>query len=68
DRPVKHLFRKRADGCVCPPEAPRCTCGGKPAITILTKKPIVPSEQECQENPPSRSVKLRVAEKLEDYP
>ncbi|MDD2297050.1 MAG: 16S rRNA (cytosine(1402)-N(4))-methyltransferase RsmH [Sphaerochaetaceae bacterium] len=68
DRPVKHLFRKRADGCVCPPEAPRCTCGGKPAITILTKKPIVPSEQECQENPPSRSAKLRVAEKLEDYP
>lgn len=67
DRPVKHLFRARADGCVCPPGAPRCTCGGKPAIKIITKKPIVPTETECRENPPSRSAKLRVAEKLEVY-
>ncbi len=66
DRPIKYLFRKRADGCVCPPEAPRCTCGGKPSIKILTKKPLVPSAQECQDNPPSRSAKLRVAEKVED--
>lgn len=64
DRPVKQLFRKRADGCVCPPEAPRCTCGGKPAIKIITKKPLMPTEGECKENPPSRSAKLRVAEKL----
>jgi 16S rRNA (cytosine1402-N4)-methyltransferase len=67
DRPVKHLFRSRADGCVCPPEAPRCTCHGKPAIKIITKKPIMPTELECRENPPSRSAKLRVAEKLEGY-
>lgn len=65
DRPVKYLFRRKADGCVCPPEAPRCTCGGKPAIRILTKKPVIPTEQECKDNPPSRSAKFRVAEKLE---
>jgi 16S rRNA (cytosine1402-N4)-methyltransferase len=65
DRPVKYLFRELAKGCTCPPEAPRCTCDGKPVIRIITRKPIVPSEQECQENPPSRSAKLRVAEKLE---
>jgi 16S rRNA (cytosine1402-N4)-methyltransferase len=65
DRPVKYLFRELAKGCTCPPEAPQCTCDGKPVIKIITRKPIVPSEQECQENPPSRSAKLRVAEKLE---
>lgn len=65
DRPVKQLLRKRADGCVCPPDTPRCTCGGKPAIKIITKKPIVPTEQECLQNPPSRSAKLRIAQKLE---
>ena len=65
DRPVKYLFRRKADGCICPPEAPRCTCNGKPAIKIITKKPIVPTEQECKENPPSRSAKFRVAQKLE---
>jgi 16S rRNA (cytosine1402-N4)-methyltransferase len=65
DRPVKYLLRKRADGCVCPPQAPRCTCGGKPSIKIITKKPIAPTDDECRQNPPSRSAKLRVAEKLE---
>ncbi len=64
DRPVKYLFRRKADGCVCPPEAPRCTCNGKPSIAILTKKPIVPTEEECQANPPSRSAKFRVAMKM----
>ncbi len=66
DRPVKYLFRRKADGCVCPPEALRCTCDGKPEIKIITKKPIIPSEEECMSNPPSRSAKLRVAEKLGD--
>lgn len=65
DRPVKYLFRRKADGCICPPEAPRCTCNGKPAIKIITRKPVVPTEQECKENPPSRSAKFRVAQKLE---
>jgi len=64
DRPVKYLFRRKADGCVCPPEALRCTCNGKPDIAIITKKPIVPTEEECKANPPSRSAKFRVAEKL----
>ena len=65
DRPVKQLFKRLADGCVCPPEAPRCTCGGTPSIKIITKKPVMPTEQECGANPPSRSAKFRVAEKLE---
>lgn len=66
DRPVKALFRQAAQGCTCPPEAPRCTCNGKPRIKLLTKKPLVPSDMECRDNPPSRSAKLRLAEKLED--
>lgn len=65
DRPVKYLFKQKADGCTCPPEAPRCTCGGKPVIRLITKKPVVPTDEECDMNPPSRSAKLRVAEKLE---
>lgn len=65
DRQVKQLLKKRAQGCVCPPDAPTCTCGKTGDITILTKKPIVPTQEECAVNPPSRSAKLRVAEKLE---
>lgn len=63
DRPVKHLFREREKGCTCPPKAPMCTCGKKSAIKIITRKPLIASDQECSENPPSRSAKLRVAQK-----
>jgi len=65
DRPVKYLFRQLSDGCVCPPQAPRCTCGGKPSIQIITRKPVAPTDEESRMNPPSRSAKLRVAQKLE---
>ncbi len=65
DRPVKYLFRERAKDCICPPKAPICTCGHVADITIVTKKPVVATEQECKENPPSRSAKLRVAMKKE---
>ncbi|MFA5570850.1 MAG: 16S rRNA (cytosine(1402)-N(4))-methyltransferase RsmH [Sphaerochaetaceae bacterium] len=65
DRLVKQTFRRLEKGCICPPEAIQCTCGKKPTIKILTKKPIVPTEQECIDNPPSRSVKFRIAKKLE---
>ncbi len=64
DRIVKQTYAKLAEGCVCPKSFPVCVCGNKPKIKIITKKPILPSEKELEENPRSRSAKLRVAEKL----
>lgn len=64
DRIVKWTFKDLAKKCTCPPEAIRCTCKAKPLVKILTKKPIVASEEENKINPPSRSAKLRVIEKL----
>jgi 16S rRNA (cytosine1402-N4)-methyltransferase len=64
DRIVKNVYRKRENPCTCPPEFPVCVCGKKPEIKILTKKPILPSESELEENARSRSAKLRIAEKL----
>ena len=64
DRVVKLFFRQEARGCICPPDSPICTCGRKPTLRVLTRKPIVPSAAEMAANPRSRSSKLRVAEKL----
>ena len=64
DRPVKQTYTSLAEGCTCPRDFPICVCGKKPQIKILTKKPILPSEEELRINPRSRSAKLRVAEKL----
>ncbi|WP_419786894.1 16S rRNA (cytosine(1402)-N(4))-methyltransferase RsmH [Pseudodesulfovibrio sp.] len=64
DRAVKHAFRDSAKGCKCPPHQLHCTCGGKPELHVLTKKPQLPSEEEMAGNPRSRSAKLRVAERL----
>ena len=64
DRIVKQGYNAHASGCTCPRDFPVCVCGNKPKITILTKKPILPSEEELQNNPRSRSAKLRVAEKI----
>ena len=63
DRPVKQAFAAAASGCTCPRDFPVCVCGKTPKIDIITKKPILPSAEELQENPRSRSAKLRVAEK-----
>ncbi len=63
DRPVKQAFAAAAAGCTCPRDFPVCVCGKFPKIDIVTKKPILPSAKELQENPRSRSAKLRVAEK-----
>lgn len=63
DRIVKETFRTLSTGCTCPPNFPVCVCGGKPKITVLSKKPIVPSEQELAENTRSHSAKLRCAER-----
>ncbi|MCI5513625.1 MAG: 16S rRNA (cytosine(1402)-N(4))-methyltransferase RsmH [Clostridia bacterium] len=64
DRAVKQAYQKLAEGCTCPKNFPVCVCGNKPKIKIITKKPIVPSETELEENPRSRSAKLRIAEKI----
>lgn len=63
DRIIKRALLAQARGCTCPPEFPVCVCGNKPKLKILTRKPIVPSEEELAENPRARSAKLRVAEK-----
>ncbi len=63
DRPVKHLLKEREKGCTCPPKAPICTCGKTSDIKIITRKPVVADEAECEANPPSRSAKLRVAQR-----
>ena len=64
DRIVKRKLRELSTGCTCPPEFPVCVCGKKPKMEILTRKPIVSSQSELQENPRARSAKLRVARKL----
>ena len=64
DRLVKQSFKELSRGCTCPRDFPICVCGNKPIITEVSKKPILPSEDEIKYNPRSRSAKLRVAEKL----
>ena len=64
DRAVKEAFAKLALGCTCPRDFPVCVCGKKPQIKVITKKPIVSSEEELKNNPRAHSAKLRVAEKL----
>ena len=66
DRIVKDLFRKLSQGCTCPPDLPVCVCGNKPVLKVLTRKPILPSLEEIQRNPRSRSAKLRIAERLDE--
>ncbi len=64
DRIVKQTFADLASGCTCPRSFPICVCGKKPTVKTVNKKPILPSAKELEENPRSRSAKLRVAEKL----
>ncbi len=63
DRIVKDVFIEEAKACICPPDFPSCVCGKVSKVKIITKKPILPSEQELSENNRSHSAKLRVAEK-----
>lgn len=64
DRIVKQTFQKMAGKCFCPPRIPQCVCGAVKIVEILTRKPVVPNEIEMQENPRSRSAKLRACLKL----
>lgn len=64
DRIVKKTFARLAQGCTCPKDFPVCVCGKKPVIRVITRKPVLPSGQELEENSRSKSAKLRAAEKL----
>ena len=64
DRIVKQAFATLASGCTCPKDFPICVCGNKPKVRLVNRKPILPSKAELEENPRSRSAKLRVAEKI----
>ncbi len=64
DRIVKQAYKSLSEGCTCPRDFPVCVCGNKPTFKEITKKPILPGEEELNANPRSRSAKLRVAERL----
>ena len=64
DRIVKKTIAGLVKGCTCPPDFPVCMCGKQPSLKLVSRKPILPSDRELEENPRSRSAKLRVAEKV----
>ena len=63
DRIVKTRFRTNENPCICPPDFPVCVCGRKSKGRVVTRKPIIPSEEELEENRRSKSSKLRVFER-----
>ncbi len=64
DRIVKQSYKSLLGGCTCPKDFPVCVCGRKPVIKEVSRKPILPTNEELEINPRSRSAKLRVAEKI----
>lgn len=64
DRIVKEYFRQEASHCICPPEAPVCTCQHRATVAIVTRKALRPSPEEVERNPRSRSARLRIASRL----
>ncbi len=64
DRIMKQTLRRLAGQCECDPRAPVCSCGARRAVEILTRRPLVPGEEEVSENPRARSAKLRACRKL----
>jgi 16S rRNA (cytosine1402-N4)-methyltransferase len=66
DRLVKNFFREMSRECICPPEQPRCTCGGVARARLVHRKVVLPTDAETAVNPPSRSARWRVLEKVRD--
>lgn len=64
DRIVKNAFRDLATDCICPPHIPLCQCDKEALVKVISRKPILPTDKEVEENPRSRSAKLRVAERI----
>ena len=60
DRIVKQAFRKAENPCICPPGFPVCVCGNVPKGKVVNRKPVLPSEEEMEQNPRSKSAKLRI--------
>ena len=63
DRIVKNCFRRNENPCTCPPDFPVCVCGKKSKGKVITRKPIIPSDKEMEENSRAKSAKLRIFEK-----
>jgi 16S rRNA (cytosine1402-N4)-methyltransferase len=66
DRLVKQRLRELERGCVCPPRQPVCTCGRRPALRVLTRRPVRPAAAELARNRRARSARLRAAERLRE--
>ena len=64
DRIVKVKYNDLCKGCTCPPDFPICVCGNTPKGKLVTRKPVLPTDEECEYNKRSKSAKLRVIEKL----
>ena len=64
DRIVKTRFRNNENPCTCPPSFPACVCGKVPKGRVITRKPVVPTDEEINENIRSKSSKLRVFERV----
>ena len=64
DRIIKNAMRRHENPCTCPPEFPVCVCGKVPDGKVVTRKPVLPSDEELEHNPRSRSAKLRIMEKI----
>ena len=68
DRIVKQCFNRLAAPCTCPRDIPYCVCGKKPHLRVLTKKPMLPSQEELVYNSRASSAKLRIGEKIHEAP
>jgi 16S rRNA (cytosine1402-N4)-methyltransferase len=66
DKIVKNFFKVKNMNCSCPPQAPTCQCGGRRKVDIVVRKGVTAGEEEMKRNPPSRSARLRVAEKVKE--
>ena len=64
DRIVKNIFKTHATDCLCPPRIPKCVCGHRADVKLITKHPTVPEDNELLSNSRAGSAKLRIAEKL----
>ena len=64
DRIVKETFNEKSNPCTCPKEFPICVCGKVAEIKKITRKPMTPSREELENNPRSRSSKLRIIERI----